>query len=212
MTHLAAADTDPEFTAEQLARFDAAVTEVRARGHRPETVHAANTAAMLLHPSSRLDLVRPGLALFGYGPRGAPRTSSLRPALRLRTEVIALRDVPAGASVGYDRTYRAERVMRVATVPMGYGDGLMRHLSNRGVMLVGGIRCPIVGRVSMDLTTLDVSALPAVAVGDEAVVLGAQGEAAIYADEVAEAADTIAYEILTNISRRVPRVYRETHR
>jgi alanine racemase len=130
--------------------------------------------------------------------------------MRLRTEVIAIRDLAKGATVGYDRTYCAPRSMRLATVPMGYGDGLMRQLGGRGAMLVGGVRCPIVGRVSMDLTTLDISGVEGALVGDEAVVLGTQGDASIDAVEVAEAAQTIAYEILTNVSRRVPRVYRNT--
>jgi len=207
MTHLAAADTDPEFTAEQLARFEEAVALVRAHGHTPTTIHAANTAGTFLHASSRHDLVRPGFALYGYAP-GADDGLRLRPAMRLRTEIIALRDLAPGATVGYDRTFRVDRPMRVATVPMGYGDGLMRQLSGTGSMLVGGVRCPIIGRVSMDLTTLDVTALADVAVGDEAVILGAQLDAAIDAEEVAAAAGTIAYEILTNVSRRVPRVYR----
>jgi alanine racemase len=127
--------------------------------------------------------------------------------MRLRTEIIALRDLVPGATVGYDRTFHAEHPMRLATVPMGYGDGLMRHLSNRGAMLVGGVRCPIVGRISMDLTTIDVTAVGGAEVGDEAVVLGAQGDAIIDAEEIADAAGTIPYEILTNVSRRVPRVY-----
>jgi alanine racemase len=206
MTHLAAADTDFEFTALQLARFGEAVSRIRARGHAPETIHAANTPGTFLHPTSRYDQVRPGISLFGYAP-GAEEGKSLRPAMRLRTEIIALRDLVPGATVGYDRTFHAEHPMRLATVPMGYGDGLMRHLSNRGAMLVGGVRCPIVGRISMDLTTIDVTAVGGAEVGDEAVVLGAQGDAIIDAEEIADAAGTIPYEILTNVSRRVPRVY-----
>ncbi len=206
MTHLAAADTDPEFTALQIRRFDDAISRVRARGHRPTTIHAANTPGTFLHPDSRYDLVRPGISLFGYAP-GAEEGRSLRRAMRLRTEIIALRDLAPGATVGYDRTFVAERAMRIATLPIGYGDGLMRHLSNRGAMLVGGVRCPIVGRVSMDLTTIDVSAVESAHVGDEVVVLGAQGDDVIDAEEIARAAGTIPYEILTNVSRRVPRVY-----
>jgi alanine racemase len=209
MTHLAAADTDPEFTTLQLTRFDDAVRRVRAHGHRPTTIHAANTAGTFLHPASRHDLVRTGISLYGYAAH-APEGARLRPAMRLRTEVIAIRDLAKGATVGYDRTYCAPRSMRLATVPMGYGDGLMRQLGGRGAMLVGGVRCPIVGRVSMDLTTLDISGVEGALVGDEAVVLGTQGDASIDAVEVAEAAQTIAYEILTNVSRRVPRVYRNT--
>ncbi|RLB48953.1 MAG: alanine racemase, partial [Deltaproteobacteria bacterium] len=206
MTHLAAADTDPEFTREQLRRFDRSLERIRGRGHRPQTVHIANSAGAFLFPEARRDLVRTGIALYGYAPGGA-LADDLRPAMRWRTEIIALRDLAAGATVGYDRTFRVTGPLRLATVPVGYGDGLIRRLGNRGSMLVAGVRCPIVGRVSMDLTTLDVTAVPGAQLGDEAVILGAQGAEAIDAEEVAAAADTISYEVLTNVSRRVPRLY-----
>jgi alanine racemase len=152
-------------------------------------------------------MVRPGIALFGYGQ--APDVDlGLTPALRLRTEVIALRDLPAGARVGYNGTFRTERPARVATLPVGYGDGLMRAHSNRGHVLVGGQRAPIIGAVSMDLTTVDVTDIPGVALGDEVVLLGSQGTAELGADELAAAAGTIPYEVLTNVSRRVPRFCR----
>jgi len=127
--------------------------------------------------------------------------------MSVRTELIALRDLPAGAPVGYDQTFRTTRPSRIATVPMGYGDGLMRSASNRGHMLVRGQRCPIVGRVSMDLTTLDVTDMPEVAVGDDVVLIGRQRDAELSASDLAEASGTIAYEVLTSISPRVPRVY-----
>jgi alanine racemase len=120
--------------------------------------------------------------------------------------VIAVRDLPEGEPVGYGASFRAARDTRIATVPVGYGDGLLRSTSNRGTMLVNGVRCPIVGNVSMDLTTLDVTGVEC-AVGDEVVLLGAQGDEQILAEEVAAAAGTISYEILTNVSRRVPRFY-----
>ncbi len=208
MTHLASADGDAAFTAEQLLRFESAVARVRARGHAPRALHAANTAATFSRAEARFDMVRPGIALFGCAPGVSDESArELAPAMRLRTEVIALRELRRGDTIGYDRTFTVESSMRVATVPMGYGDGLMRSVSNRGAMLVGGRRCPVVGRVSMDLTTLDVSSVDGVAVGDEVVVLGRQGDAAIDAADVAEAAGTIAYEVLTNVSRRVPRFY-----
>ena len=207
MTHLASADSDPEFTALQLRRFDEALATVRAAGHTPRWVHAANSAGTYLHPEAQRDLVRVGLALYGVAP--APEAQpELRPVMALRSEVLALRDLPAGGGVGYDQTYHASRPSRIATVPIGYGDGLMRAGSNRGGMLVGGRRCPIVGRISMDLTTLDVTDVPGCAVGDEVVVLGEQGAQHLSAVDLADACGTIAYEVLTNISPRVPRVYR----
>lgn len=209
LTHLATADCDDEHTALQLARFEKALRLFRAYGYRPQVVHAANSAATLRRPESHYDMVRPGIALFGYG---APADTSVRlePALRLRTEVIALRDLPTGANVGYNGTYRTARPSRIATLPVGYGDGLMRAHSNRGHVLIRGHRCPIVGAVSMDLTAVDVTEAPGVSVGDEGVLLGRQGEVRIGAEELADAAGTIPYEVLTNVSRRVPRVYRSS--
>lgn len=206
MTHLSSADSDPEVTREQLARFDEAVALVRARGHQPVLLHAANTAGAFLHPESRYDMVRLGSALFGYGPPGTER-AGLRPAMRLRTEIISLRRVPAGTRVGYDGTFTADQERTIATIPVGYGDGLIRATSNRAEVLVRGRRCPVVGNVSMDLTGIDVSALPDVALGDEVVLLGRQGGDAIDAHELARSAGTIHYEVLTNVSRRVPRFY-----
>ena len=214
MTHLACADTDDAATTEQLARFEAARAQVIAAGHTPGTIHVANTAATLCRADARFDLVRPGGAIFGaVGPMGG---LELRPALRLRTEVISVRDVEAGDPVGYDHTYHAQarsdgRATRIATVPVGYGDGLLRALSNRGEMIVRGRVCPIVGRVSMDLTMLDVTDVPGCAVGDEVVVVGTQRfedrSATIRAEDVAAKAGTIGYDVLTSISRRVPRTY-----
>jgi alanine racemase len=206
MTHLASADTDDDFTAHQLDRFDRALARVRARGHRPRVVHAANSAGTLRHPRAHYDMVRPGIALFGYP--GAPGVDlPLKPAMRLRTEIISLRTLEPGERVGYDGTFRASRATRVATLPVGYGDGFFRALSNRGEVLLHGRRCPIVGNVSMDLTGVDVSAVPEAALGDEVVLLGTQGGEALLADELAARAGTIPYEILTNVSRRVPRFY-----
>jgi alanine racemase len=133
--------------------------------------------------------------------------------MRVRSEIISLRTLRAGASVGYGATFRAARESRIATIPMGYGDGLSRALSNRGQVLVRGRRAPIVGAVSMDLTSVDVTEIPGVAIGDEVVVLGSQegplGTDVISAEQIAAQAGTIAWEVLTGISRRVPRFYRE---
>ena len=210
MTHLSSADTDADITRDQLTRFADAVSRIRAEGHTPSLVHASNTAATLGHPEGHFDMVRPGGALFGIS-FGLEDGKALRFALRLRTEIIAIRSLDEGDPVGYDATYRCTKKTRVATVPVGYGDGLPRELSNRGFMLVRGRRCPIIGRVSMDLTTLDVTHVEGVSLGDEVIALGAQtyeGKTSVLsADEVAKLAGTISYDVLTSVSRRVPRVY-----
>ena len=241
MTHLALADAaTPDETREQMLRFDEATALLARHGVRPSIRHAANSAAML-RGEARLDVVRPGVAIFGVAPSIAstkvdpagelegsgalpskpgdasdervPLSRDLRLVMRVRTEVVDIREVEAGAPIGYGALWRAPRRSRIATVPMGYADGLSRHLSNRGAVLVRGARAPIVGAVSMDMSMIDVTDLPGVSVRDEAVVLGAQegplGKGAITAEEVASHADTIPWEVLTSISRRVPRFYRE---
>ena len=204
MTHLSSAEDGPETTEAQLGSFEDAAKRVRARGHRP-ILHAANSAGAWLRPRARGELVRAGVALYGVRPT-ADSVLDLRPAMRLVTSVARVADVPAGTAVGYGRTWVASQPSRIATLAIGYGDGLMRHLSNRGAALIGGRRCPIVGRVSMDLTSVDVTGLTACERGDEAILIGTQGEAVIRAEEVAAAAGTIAYEVLSNISPRVPRI------
>jgi len=215
MTHLACADAaDDRATIEQLARFDEATSMLGRRGVRPEARHAANSAAVL-RGLATLDAVRPGIALFGVAPLvgGAPLTGELEAVMGVRTEIVAMRDVDAGAPVGYGASWTAPRRSRIATIPMGYADGLSRQLGNRGHVLVRGKRAPIVGAVSMDMAMVDVTDIGGAARRDEVVVLGAQegplGRDAIGAHELAERAGTIPWEVLTSISRRVPRFYRE---
>ncbi len=213
MTHLACADEqDIEPVAVQLDRFEQATELALARGITPEIRHAANSAALFRCPAARLDWVRPGIALFGVAPKFGEAVD-LRPAMSIRTEVVALRDLKKGEPLGYGWTWRAPRPSRIATIPMGYADGLSRHLSNRGEVLLAGRRAPIVGTVSMDLTMVDVTDHGAVNVRDEVVVLGPQqgrlGKDAITALEIAGHSGTIAWDVLTNVSRRVPRFYRE---
>src|SRR4051812_43840889 len=227
MTHFASAESDASFVAQQLELFEQGAALLARMGLPVRLRHAANTAALLSHPRARLDLVRPGIGLYGLAPgvtRGAitggaitsgPITSGqgLRPVMRVRSEIISLRTLRPGASVGYGATFRAARESRIATIPMGYGDGLSRALSNRGQVLVRGRRAPIAGAVSMDLTSVDVTDIPGAAIGDEVVVLGSQegplGSDVISAEQIAAQAGTIAWEVLTGISRRVPRFYRE---
>ena len=215
MTHLACADAPTcDETEEQLSRLEEATALLERIGLRPEQRHAANSAA-LLRGLARLDAVRPGIALFGVAPRvgGAQLSADLKAVMRVRTEIIALRDVNEGDSVGYGATWRAPGRSRVATLPLGYADGLSRRLSNRGHVLVRGRRVPIVGSVSMDMTMVDVTSVEGVSVRDEVVVLGAQegmlGRDVIDADEIARQSDAIAWEVLTGVSRRVPRFYRD---
>jgi alanine racemase len=226
MTHFACADgEDPAATREQLARFAVAERRALERGFTPRLVHAANSAAMLRFPEARRSLVRPGLALFGVSPFGpaAPgldpagdalaAAQQLKPVMRVRSEIVSLRAIAVGESIGYGHTWTATRPSVIATIPMGYADGLPRALSNRGHALVRGRRAPIAGTVSMDLTMIDVTDVPGARLGDEAALLGAQdgplGRDAITADEIAAIAGTISWEVLTSISRRVPRFYRE---
>lgn len=206
MTHLSTADSEPEYVTEQLAGFKHAEGLVRRFGHEPRVLHAANSAALFRHPETHFDWVRPGISLYGY-PGSDSIEVPLRPAMRWRTEVLRVRTLQPGESAGYGRSFRATRETRLATIPLGYGDGLLRSASNRGHVLIRGTRCPIVGNIAMDLTTVDVSEVPDVAIGDEALLLGEQGGAALDARDLAEAAGTIPYEVLTNVSRRVPRVY-----
>ena len=206
MTHFATADGDPDYVAEQIASFAQAQGLVRRFGHEPAVLHAANSAALFRHPQTHFDWVRPGLALYGYSGSDAI-DPPLRPAMRWRTEVLRLRTLRPGESVGYGRSFRAASETLLATIPLGYGDGLLRSASNRGHVLIRGVRCPIVGNIAMDLTTVDASGVPGVAIGDETLLLGEQDGAVLDARDLAAAAGTIPYEVLTNVSRRVPRVY-----
>jgi alanine racemase len=198
-THLACAESDPEFTAEQLKRFRSVVAELAREGLRPPLVHAANSAGALRYPGARFDLVRPGLAAYGL-------YAGFEPALTLKSAIVFLKTVPKGATVSYGATWRAKRPTRVATLPIGYGDGYPRALSSRAAVLVGGRRCPVIGRVTMDQTMIDVTGVPAARVGDAVVLIGHQGGAQVRAEELARLCGTIPYETATGLSTRVPRL------
>ncbi|MBT5138062.1 MAG: alanine racemase [Acidimicrobiaceae bacterium] len=208
-THFAISDEprDP-FTAEQLTIFDEALDLARAAGANPVCVHTANSAGALLHPSSRRDLVRIGLAMYGVHP--APETEAevdLHPVLELRTFVNTIRTVPEGATASYGRRWVARRDTRVATIPVGYADGIRRSSGVLGVdVLVRGERCPMVGNLTMDQTMVEVG--PGVAVGDEVILIGRQGNDEIGANDVAGRLGTIGYEILTRLGPRIERRHR----
>jgi alanine racemase len=207
-SHLACAD-DPDhpLTRVQRERFDEVVGLIRSRGHAPPLLHLANSAAVLDRLPEGLTLVRPGLLLYGYRPSPRNREIPLAPVLRLASRIVLVKEVPEGEAVGYGATFVARRKSRIATVAAGYDDGVIRSLSNRGHFLVRGRRVPIAGRISMDLTTLDVTDFPEAALGDEAVLVGSQGGELQGADQVAAEAGTVSWEILCGIGWRVPRLY-----
>lgn len=214
-THCAVADEpDNPYTGLQLERFDDAVARLRADGIEAPLRHAANSAALLTRPDAHHQLVRPGIALYGVAPSAAlAGWGELRPALRWCSTVSHTKVVPAGEAVSYGHHRRTVVDTVVATVPVGYADGLPRRWGlTGGAVLIGGRRRPILGVVTMDQVMVDcgpatVGASPAVGRGDEVVLIGRQGDAVITADDIAEATDTIAYEILTGIGRRVARHY-----
>ena len=212
-THFAAAEDDAAFTRKQEARFRATLDDLRAAGIPLPMVHACNSGGLLHQPNAWFGLVRPGLLVYGILPSGKRRlarsvSQAFRPALSLHSRVSLVRAVARGATVSYGHTFTAPRAMRLATVSAGYGDGYPRAASGRAQVLVRGRRCPVVGRVTMDQTVVDVSALPAVVPGDGVMLLGRQGAEAITAGELAGWCGSIPWEILTGISYRVPRVYR----
>jgi alanine racemase len=208
-SHFATADeADPTFSQQQLQVFREVVAAVEATGTSLPIKHLANSAAALVLPNAHYHLIRLGIAMYGLPPSNELAWPvPLRPAMTLKTRIARLRVLPAGASIGYGRTYVTPAQTPIALVPVGYGDGYPRLCSNRGAMLVRGRRAPIVGRVSMDQTSLDVNGTDNVTQDDEVVVFGRQGEAEITADEVATWAETINYEIVTRLAARVPRVY-----
>lgn len=207
-THFAKAEEDPQTTQAQLARFQEIREGLERAGHRPRLLHAANSAAAMLHPQTHLDLVRLGIAMYGLPPGpGVDVSAGLRPALTWHSRVSFVRRLASGEAVSYGHRYRLGRDATVATVPVGYADGYPRILSSRSDVLIGGRRRRVAGNVTMDQLMVDCADDP-VEPGDEVVLIGAQGDEAITAQELAELAGTIGYEIVCGIGPRVPRRYR----
>jgi alanine racemase len=209
-THCAVADEpDDPFTARQLARFDDAVAAVEAAGIPVPMRHAANSAAAIAHPASRYDLVRCGIAVYGIAPSPALADRlALEPVVRFATEVAFVKPVAAGEGVSYGLRHHVERDTLVATLPVGYADGVFRGLGTAGQeVLVGGCRRPMVGVVTMDQVMIDLGPDSQVRAGDEAVLLGAQGTERISPDEWAQQVGTIAYEVVCALGARVERRY-----
>jgi len=207
MTHFATADEDGEFVARQLAAVAPFVEEMRRMAPRI-IVHAANSAATLREPASRFDMVRCGIAIYGCDPmNNDPGDHGLEPALSLRSYVAAVKAARVGESVGYGRRFVAERDTFIGTVPIGYADGVARRLTNNCDVLIGGLRYPLVGTVSMDNITVDLGPDPGVVAGEPAVIIGADGNERQTAEDLARRLDTISYEVVCAISGRVPRAY-----
>jgi alanine racemase len=229
MTHLFAADeADSRVTEDQLNRLDAVLSQIGATGQLPDWLNVGQSAALLAGQAATIGaladrhgmkaLLRPGLALYGLIPQFDPKFEApepdviaaararLQPVLEWKTRVVSLREIPTGSVVGYNGTFVATEPMKLALLAVGYADGLDRRLGNRFSLLVRGQRAPLVGRISMDQAVVDVTEIPDVAVGDEVVILGAQGGEAITAFDHAEASETIPWEVFTRIGARVPRV------
>lgn len=207
-THMAAADeADLGYTLQQLAQFDAVLDELRAAELLPAHIHAANSACLLRLPASHYNMVRPGIALYGLNPSAqVPCPSSFRPAFAFKCQVAQVKELPTGSFISYGRTFCTDRPSRIAVIPVGYADGFRRAPAHWGSVLVRGQRAPIVGRVCMDQTMIDVTDIPSVRQGDEVVLIGAQGRERITVDEVAESLGTINYEVVSQILARVPRL------
>ena len=206
-SHLACADEPySPFNREQIQDFHRILDGVKALGWMPHLVHLLNSSGIFNFPQEQLDAVRPGIALYG-AMDGGRETGPLRQVMRVHTKIRTIRCIPRGAFVGYGSTFRLERDSRLAIIPMGYDDGLMRSLSNRGSVLVRGRRVPIVGRISMRSTVIDVTECPGVDVGDEVVIIGTQGDESMSAVELAASAGTISYELLCLLGTRNPRIF-----
>ena len=200
-THFATADAaDQTYVRAQLAVFGEVLAGLAAAGVEVPLVHAANSAATMSLPEAHFNAVRPGIAMYGMDPSSEwPPVFALRPALTLKSRVSRVRELPAGAAVSYGRTFVAQQPTRVALVPVGYGDGYHRVLSNKGCVLIHGLRAPILGRVCMDQFVVDISTIPGVEQNDEVVLIGRQGQEEIRAEDLAGLAGTINYEITTSL-------------
>jgi alanine racemase len=204
-----------EQTRQQEERFYAAIEHLRKLGIDPGIVHLANSAAIVTRPETWADMVRPGAILYGYHPGYDPVEQRpeiearlpLKPVMSLRTRIISIRNIPVGAGVGYNEKFIAKRSSRIAVLAAGYGDGIHRSLGNKGTVLVRGVDAPIVGIISMDVTMIDVTDIPDVAIGDVATVYGTDGEQVRPANVIARGLGTVTSDLLCAVSARVPRIY-----
>ncbi len=210
-THFAVADEhDKSYTRNQLARFNMILDVLMKDGINFKYIHAANSAGILEYDDAHFNMVRGGIAIYGYYPSQYVKEHSLvklEPILQWETKVVDVKNINKGDSISYGRTFIADKPMKIAVLPIGYADGYHRYLSNKGWVIINGYRARVVGIVCMDQVMVDVTHIPAVKPGDKAVLIGKQGEESITAEELACLGDTISYEVLTGIGYRVPRVF-----
>ncbi len=209
-THFSTADEeDREYTYKQWHIFEGFLNELREVGIELPIIHAANSAAIMCHSYADLNVVRPGIILYGYYPSSylQGKVLDLMPAMTLKTQVVHVKELPEGHYVGYGRTHQTQKKTKVATIPVGYADGYSRRLGNKGRVLIRGQFAPIIGNICMDQFMVDVSNIEHVSVEDEVVLFGKQGNNEIPVEEIANILDTINYEIICMIGKRVPRVY-----
>ena len=208
-THFPAADTDMKFTRRQIDWTTGLVAELDQRGLVIPFIHGANSMGVAGYPTRVFNVVRPGLMLYGLYPSAdCEEMLKLKPVMTVKTRVVCVKEIQKGQSVSYGRTFKAKGPMRTATLAIGYNDGFFRALSNKAEVLIGGQRCRVLGRVTMDQTVVDVTHVPQVRMGSEAVIIGRQGTETICADEPAAHAKTINYEIVCALGNRLPRIYK----
>jgi len=200
-SHLASVESDPAYTEQQIGYFRDSLTNMQLRNIHVPHIHLAASAAIVARPDVHYTLVRPGHSIYGL-------EKGYEPILSLKTRVVYVKDIPAGFSVSYNRSFIATSPVKVATLPLGYGDGYLRALSNKADVLIRGQRCRVLGNVTMDMMMVDISHVPHVSVGDEVVAVGRQQGEEVTLSELADLAGTIDYEICTQLNARVPRVYK----
>jgi alanine racemase len=211
-SHFAKAESDPECTAVQLERFESVLTIMRKKGVLPELVHIANSAGIINHPASHYTMVRPGIMLYGYNPNGylpnaALNGRTLQPVMTLKTKVSYFKVVPAQTGISYNHTYKTKQQTRIITLPIGYGDGYFRQLSNKAKVMLRGAAYPVVGSICMDQCMVDIGRDGTAHNGDDVLVFGEMDGGVIPLESLCDAVGTITYEFLCGISSRVPRVY-----
>ncbi|MBC2704713.1 alanine racemase [Desulfobacula sp.] len=212
-THFAAADCkDRRYTDLQIELFASLLEDLKKKGIELSTCHAANSAGIIEFPGSHFDMVRAGISIYGLYPSGEVDQSKVKltPAMTLKSIVTAVREVPKGFCVSYGMTHKTRKKTKLASVPVGYADGFSRGFSSNGTLLVKGHRAPVVGRICMDQTMIDVGDIPDVTPGDEVVLIGSQGDEILGADELANRINTINYEIVSALTPRVKRIYSDS--
>jgi alanine racemase len=208
-THFSSAGRDDFFTNYQIESFEKLLSQIEKQWIKIPLRHAANSIATVDFKRSHLNLIRPGLIIYGMYPKHTfPKLIKLKPALSLKTRIVFIKDTPPGRSISYGRTFITQKFTKIATLPIGYADGYGRNLSNRAQVLVRGHLAPVIGKVTMDQTMIDVGHIKGAKLGDEVVLIGRQGREEIRTENLARLAGTIAYEVVCSISNRVPRIYK----